>query len=193
MSGNVFIIWKEVMKTLAKQNSRFTAKINMNNWERLYFLCEATSFLAPIFVAFAYSRNMSPHYICVWENLFPHHLHSFHNSFERTSQTQTELSFYTEVPNSPRLLLAHVVQNHIWVDPLEPRCLLTAWIENSFLMYHPTFDLLFLDYVRFSCLKEEHFKHWFMKSSVCIRLELWHNALVKWKWHVSDIIQAADN
>lgn len=74
-----------------------------------------------------------------------------------TSQEETELSFHTEVPNSPRLLLAHVAQNHIWVDPLEPRCLFSAWIENSFLLYHPTFDLLYLDYVRASCLKEEHF------------------------------------
>lgn len=113
------------------------------------FSVNPSSLPAPIFAAIACSRNTSPHFILVWGNLFPHHLHSLHKSFERTSQTQTELSFYTQVPNSPRLLLAHVVQNQIWVDPREPRCFLTAWIENSFLMHHPTFDLLFLDYVFF--------------------------------------------
>lgn len=91
------------------------------------------------------------------KNLTRCHLHSSHNSIERTSQEQTELSFYREVLNSRRLWLAHVVQTHIWVDPLQPRSLSPAWIENSSLLCHPTFDLYFLDYVRAPCLVEEHF------------------------------------
>lgn len=50
--------------------------------------------------------------------------------------------FIHRLPNSRRLSLAHVVQNHIWVDPVEPWCLPTAGIENSFLSYHPTFDFV---------------------------------------------------
>lgn len=62
---------------------------------------------------FGCSGNEVPHYIHVWVHLFPYHLHSAHNSTERTLQEQTTLSFHTEVPNRPGLLVAHVVQNHI--------------------------------------------------------------------------------
>lgn len=91
------------------------------------------------------------------KNLARCHPHSSHSSIERTSQEQTELSFYREVLNSRRLWLAHVVQTHIWVDPPQPRSSSPAWIENSSLLCHPTFDLYFPDYVRAPCVAEEHF------------------------------------
>lgn len=165
------------------------ATINRNNWWRALVALWCHMVLLQIsFLALPTVAELLL-IIFVGKICSRHHLFSPHNPIERTSQEQTQLSFYTEVPNSRRVTGGRrCAESHL--SRLTAAAVFAYCLNWKFLsLVSLSIWFVFMMVQRLLCLKEKHlFYVALWKNSVCTRgkcdaMPLWSKVNGKCAWY----------